>query len=77
MEKDEKKEALKAKLKSMTEEDRTLFREALQEENPDSYLSIEEVLSLREMLGRAKVKGGKKAKGFLDTIDEIFGVGKS
>jgi len=67
------------KMKNATPEERSLFREALLEVEPpenSDVLSGEEILSLREILASMKKKREKKPKGFLDAIDEIFGIGK-
>lgn len=55
------------KLKGLSPEEKTLFREALQETDPDGFLSLDEVSTLRKMLASK----GKK-KGLLDTIDSLF-----
>jgi hypothetical protein len=68
------KEDLVERLKGSSKEDRTLFREALQEVEPEAGLSVEELLQVREVLGRIKEKGGKKKQTILDAIDEFFGV---
>jgi len=67
------KEELVEKLKNSSKEDRSLFREALSEIEPETGLSDSEVLEVREVLGRIKEKG-KKGKTFLDTVDEFFGL---
>ena len=56
------------KLKGLSPEEKTLFREALQETTPESFLSEAEVSTLREMLARKN----KKPKGILDTLDSLF-----
>jgi hypothetical protein len=60
------KEKLVEKLKSATPEERTLFREALQEAEPGTQLSMDEVLSIRKML--EGTKKGKEKKGLLETL---------
>ncbi len=62
------KEKLKEKLMGLSPEEKTLFREALQETEPNSFLSVEEVSTLRKMLEGKK----KKGKGILDTLDSLF-----
>ena len=62
------KEKLIEKLKGLSPEDKTLFREALQEAEPVSFLSVEEVSTIRKMLERK----GKKGKGILETLDSLF-----
>jgi hypothetical protein len=62
------KEKFAEKLKQLSPEDKALFREALQEAEPDGFLSVEEVSTIRQMLAKGK---GKK-KGVLQTLDEIF-----
>jgi hypothetical protein len=54
------------KLKSMSVEERSLFREALQETDPDTFLSMGEVSAIREMLAGTKTK--KKPQNFLDKL---------
>jgi hypothetical protein len=74
------KAKLVEKMKSATPEERALFREALLEVEPQEnseILSGEEILSVREILASFKQKKEKKKpKGFLDAIDEIFGIGR-
>jgi len=63
------KAELVEKLKGLPEEDRSLFREALQEVEPAAGLSMEELSKVREML--AGIKPGKKEvkfKGFFETL---------
>lgn len=65
------KEAIVEKLKEMPQEDRSLFRDALSEIEPDSSLSSDELLAVREMLRAGKeTKPPKKNKGFLDWLGE-------
>jgi hypothetical protein len=54
------------KLKSMTAEERSLFREALQETDPADFLSMGEVSAIREMLAGGKKK--KNPQSFLDKL---------
>ena len=49
------------KLKGATPEERSLFREALQEAEPDAGLSLEEVLAIRKMLEVSKKPKEKKS----------------
>ena len=61
------KEELTERMKGMSKEDRTLFREVLQEIEPDAFLSGEEVSTVREMLG--KIRNPKaKSKNIFDVI---------
>jgi hypothetical protein len=63
------KAELVEKLKGMPEEDRDLFREALQEAEPGAFLSGEELSEVRKMLGGIKPdKKEAKVKGFLETL---------
>ena len=62
------KEKIVEKLKNATPEERTLFREALQEAEPDSFLSMEEVSTVRKML--EGTKKGKTKKSLLDILLE-------
>jgi hypothetical protein len=65
------KAELVEKLKGMPEEDRTLFREALQEAEPGAFLSGEELSKVREMLSGTKPKPSKgepKPKGILESL---------
>jgi hypothetical protein len=62
------KEKLIEKLKGLTPEERSIFREAVYECDPESSLSTEEISTLRELLKKGK---GKK-KGILDAIDSLF-----
>jgi DNA-directed RNA polymerase specialized sigma54-like protein len=66
------KEKIMERFKSLSPEDKTLFREAIQETDPEGFLSLEEVSTIREMLAKSK----KKKKGVLDEIDSFFGFGK-
>jgi hypothetical protein len=59
------KETLVERLKAMSKEERALFREALQETDPDTFLSGEEVSAIRKVLAS---KGKKKS-----LFEEIFG----
>ncbi len=61
------KEKLLEKLKALSPEDKATFREALQETEPDSFLSVDEVSTIRKMLA-----GKGKRKGILDAIDSFF-----
>jgi hypothetical protein len=56
------------KLQSATPEERALFREALQEAEPEAFLSLEEMLAIRKML-----EGAKKPKEKKSLIDLWFG----
>lgn len=64
------KAELVEKLKGLPEEDRTLFREALQEAEPGAFLSGEELSKVREMLSGNKPpkKGSDKPKGILESL---------
>ena len=62
------KKKLVEKLQSATPEERTLFREALQEAEPDSFLSLEEVLAIRKVL-----EGSKKPKEKKSLMDIFLG----
>jgi len=65
------KKQIVEKLKNLSPEDKALFREALQETDPEGFLSVEEVLTFREMLAKRK----EKKKGLLSEIDALFGFG--
>jgi hypothetical protein len=62
------KKKLVEKLQSATPEERTLFREALQEAEPDSFLSLDEVLAVRKVL-----EGSKKPKAKITLLEKWFG----
>jgi hypothetical protein len=55
------KEKIVEKLKGASPEERTLFREALQEAEPGAFLSMEELSTFREMLEKAKKTKTKKS----------------
>lgn len=62
------------KFKALSPEEKTLFRDAMSEADPEGGLSTEELSTIREML--AKGKGKKKAGTFSDLVDEFFGLKK-
>lgn len=67
------KEELTEKLKSMSKEDRTLFREALSEAEPEMGLLPDEVLQIREVLRSAKESKSTMTKKPKNIFEAIFG----
>ena len=64
------KAELVEKLKGLPEEERALFRDALQEADPGAFLSGEELSKVREMLSGIKPpkKTNEKPKGILESL---------
>lgn len=60
-------EKLKEKLKGLSVDEKNALIDALREDSPDSFLSLEEIGELREIL---KAKKDKPKKSFFDSLFE-------